>query len=536
MDQRSYLLAVPLLCLLLTPVLCPSARAVAQSMDLEAEFFAAQAAMEKEYRDFEREAFERFRREVEAMWNDFKVSTRKDWVEYSGDRTGRSRVDFEIGEAVVEVLVPREEARRDPAAVRKRLEEELERLVADRGKTRDYDVPVPGLPVDDTLRMADIQEMMPQPPVVAPPVAKKPPAVPEPAKVGEHTAALPRERPTLRERMERMEEMLTFPEEKATSAPVARQPVPAVPEPPPKKPSVKERAEDIFSLPEPTPAPAPVARKPEPVVSDPPPRKPPVSDRPGEPAATPAAVIPPRPLLPVPVLENQLQDREGRIVTEETGQAFAKEVVQTRPVEQEVIQTQQGEMIKAAVSVPLVPNHLRVRAERHLEDVRTHAARFKVNVPLAFAVIHTESFFNPKARSHVPAYGLMQLVPTSGGRDAYRYVYGEDRILGPDYLYQPSENIELGCAYLGLLEHRYFRNVKDPRNAMYCAIASYNTGMGNLSRALTGDRRIAPAVERINTMSPDQLYDHLVRNLPYQETRDYMKKVRDRMDLYQEWR
>jgi membrane-bound lytic murein transglycosylase C len=156
-------------------------------------------------------------------------------------------------------------------------------------------------------------------------------------------------------------------------------------------------------------------------------------------------------------------------------------------------------------------------------------------VPLAFAVIHTESYFNPKATSPAPAYGLMQLVPRSGARDAYRFVYGQDRILPPDYLYVPGNNVELGCAYLGLLKNRYFRNVKDPQNALYCAVASYNTGAGNLSRSLAGKARIQPAIDRVNTMNPEELYTHLRNNLPYAETRDYIKKVRERMRLYKEW-
>jgi membrane-bound lytic murein transglycosylase C len=129
----------------------------------------------------------------------------------------------------------------------------------------------------------------------------------------------------------------------------------------------------------------------------------------------------------------------------------------------------------------------------------------------------------------------MQLVPRSGARDAYRFVYGEDRILPPDYLYVPDNNVELGCAYMGLLKNRYFRNVKRPENAQYCAVASYNTGVGNLSRALVGKPRIQPAVERINRMDPEELYGYLRKNLPYAETRDYIQKVRDRMSLYKEW-
>ena len=85
------------------------------------------------------------------------------------------------------------------------------------------------------------------------------------------------------------------------------------------------------------------------------------------------------------------------------------------------------------------------------------------------------------------------------------------------------------------MKNHYFRNVKDPQNALYCAVASYNTGAGNLSRSLAGKALIQPAIDRVNTMDPDELYNYLRENLPYAETRDYIRKVRERMRLYEEW-
>jgi membrane-bound lytic murein transglycosylase C len=192
-------------------------------------------------------------------------------------------------------------------------------------------------------------------------------------------------------------------------------------------------------------------------------------------------------------------------------------------------------MVKAKVEFALVPDHLRIRAEKYLDSVRSQSGRFDISVPLAFSVIHTESYFNPKAKSPAPAFGLMQLVPRSGAKDAYRFVYGEEKILSPDYLYVPENNVELGCAYLGLLKNQYFKNVQNPESALYCAVASYNTGPGNLSRAFVGQPRLKPAIDRVNTMDPEEVFTYLRANLPYAETRDYIKRVRDRMSLYKEW-
>ena len=43
----------------------------------------------------------------------------------------------------------------------------------------------------------------------------------------------------------------------------------------------------------------------------------------------------------------------------------------------------------------------------------------------------------------------MQLVPTSGGREAYRKAKGQDVAPSRDYLFDPANNVELGTAYSG---------------------------------------------------------------------------------------
>ena len=57
----------------------------------------------------------------------------------------------------------------------------------------------------------------------------------------------------------------------------------------------------------------------------------------------------------------------------------------------------------------------------------------------------------------------MQLVPSSGARDAYRYVYKKDKVLKKGFLYKPKNNIELGCAYLAKIRYDYFKSVRDVR-------------------------------------------------------------------------
>jgi hypothetical protein len=62
-----------------------------------------------------------------------------------------------------------------------------------------------------------------------------------------------------------------------------------------------------------------------------------------------------------------------------------------------------------------------------------------------------------------------------------------------------------------------------------------NTGPGNLSIAFVGVPRMASTIERVNTMDPEEVYTHLSAHLPYDETRDYIKKGRDGKSLYKDW-
>ncbi len=174
-----------------------------------------------------------------------------------------------------------------------------------------------------------------------------------------------------------------------------------------------------------------------------------------------------------------------------------------------------------------------VKAKAYLPDVKAQAAKRGVDPALVFAVMETESAFNPMARSYVPAYGLMQIVPKSAGRDASKLVLGKDMILSPSYLYNGKNNISMGVAYLYILNDRYLASIKNPESRLYCVIAAYNTGAGNVARAFIGTTNIKKAAKKINSMPPEKVYKVLRRKLPHKETRDYLDRVSKRMNKYQ---
>ncbi len=183
-----------------------------------------------------------------------------------------------------------------------------------------------------------------------------------------------------------------------------------------------------------------------------------------------------------------------------------------------------------SVDFDLAPDHVARRAARYENLVNDNAKRFSVQTPLIWAIMETESAFQPRAKSPIPAFGLMQLVPTSGALDAYEFVYGEPRLVTDTYLYDPAQNVELGTAYLRLVYDRYLRWVENDRTRLWATVASYNTGSGNVRKAFGRD--VSSASRAINAMSPEEAFAHMRRRLPYQETRDYIVKVRDKSETY----
>ena len=126
----------------------------------------------------------------------------------------------------------------------------------------------------------------------------------------------------------------------------------------------------------------------------------------------------------------------------------------------------------------------------------------------------------------------MQIVPRSAGRDASAVLFGRARLIAPSYLYDPERNIQIGAIYLDVVMNRYLKGIRDPQSRLYCAIAAYNTGAGNVFRAFTGGTRPKAAFRAINAMAPEDVYRELVWRLPYGESRRYVTNVVQRMAKY----
>ncbi|ASM52020.1 membrane-bound lytic murein transglycosylase C [Pseudoalteromonas espejiana DSM 9414] len=195
-----------------------------------------------------------------------------------------------------------------------------------------------------------------------------------------------------------------------------------------------------------------------------------------------------------------------------------------------VITKQKG---RVKISYQLPANTLSNQAKRYLPDVQQQAKRYNLDPALLLAIIHTESSFNPLARSPIPAFGLMQIVPTSAGKDVSNFLQGKPLLLSPEYLFQADNNVEAGSTYVHILSNRYFKNVRNEQSRIYMSIAAYNTGPGNVAKTLSGSKSLNQASIAANSMSAEKIYTLMVNNLPAQETRNYLQKVVKRTAYYQ---
>jgi len=221
-----------------------------------------------------------------------------------------------------------------------------------------------------------------------------------------------------------------------------------------------------------------------------------------------------------PFLLGEVKDLDGQNIRWAwRAERFADALIKRGPAERALA----DDRTVRSVRIPMVKDHLHVRARKYEPLVTAMAERFEVSPNLVFAVIKTESDFNPFAVSGAPAFGLMQIVPTSAGREVNRVLDGRDEPPSSEFLFAPENNIRYGAAYLHLLDTRHLDGIEDPLSREYCTIAAYNTGAGNVLRTFDANRD--KARRAINALAPSEVYEILRSRLPYDETRRYLHKV-----------
>lgn len=198
-------------------------------------------------------------------------------------------------------------------------------------------------------------------------------------------------------------------------------------------------------------------------------------------------------------------------------------------LENKLQRRQSGLHVIWSITIQLVPNHLDKRAHKYLPYIRQAAAKYGVDQSLILAIMQIESSFNPYAVSRSDALGLMQIMPNTAGKDVFR-AQGKSGIPSRNYLFDPANNIDLGTAYLSLLQNAYLGEITNATSRRYAIITAYNGGAGSVLRVFHNDKKLAAQI--INKMPPGDVYQALVTKHPAEQSRNYLIKVNNARKNY----
>lgn len=145
---------------------------------------------------------------------------------------------------------------------------------------------------------------------------------------------------------------------------------------------------------------------------------------------------------------------------------------------------------------------------KYEDEIKEASEKYNVDETLIYAIIKTESNFNPDAESSAGARGLMQIMP-----ETFEWIqtyYTDDDNYTADDLYNYKVNIDYGTHLLSILLDMY-----EDRNTAICA---YNAGVGRVDGWLEDLR-----------YSDDGI---TLNDIPIEETKNYIEKVRTNENAY----
>jgi soluble lytic murein transglycosylase len=133
--------------------------------------------------------------------------------------------------------------------------------------------------------------------------------------------------------------------------------------------------------------------------------------------------------------------------------------------------------------------------------IKRYAAEHQLDPYVIAALIAQESTFTVDVRSAANAYGLMQLLPSTGRQ--YARILHIPRRFSLSMLTTADTNIRMGTAYFSDLVRQF--------GAVHYALATYNAGPNRVARWISE----RPGVDR----------DEFIDDIPFPETQNYVKRI-----------
>ena len=148
--------------------------------------------------------------------------------------------------------------------------------------------------------------------------------------------------------------------------------------------------------------------------------------------------------------------------------------------------------------------------KEYSEYIEKYAEEYNIDSLWIYSIVKAESNFQKTAKSRSNAIGLMQIM-LSTAKEIGSEINFEGNIT-EEKLYEPETNIQIGTAYFKILLEKY--------NNYNLALIAYNAGMGNLDKWLE---------QGIIDSQGENL-----ENIPYAETKNYVKKILQNYKIYSE--
>ncbi len=148
--------------------------------------------------------------------------------------------------------------------------------------------------------------------------------------------------------------------------------------------------------------------------------------------------------------------------------------------------------------------------QKYSESVEKWAAEYQIDPNILYAVIRTESSFDPQAESNVGARGLMQMT-----EETFQWIKSKIAAQEPlefDSLYDPDTSIRFGAYFMDLCMERYSGDLST-------AAAAYHSGWGTVDGLLED-----PAYTTDGVTLTEYPYPQMNRYV-YKINRSYQKYV-----------
>ena len=144
--------------------------------------------------------------------------------------------------------------------------------------------------------------------------------------------------------------------------------------------------------------------------------------------------------------------------------------------------------------------------KKYEAEINYVCAEFNISKPIFYALVNTESSFNPNALSSAGAIGLTQVLPSTA-----QYICVKNNLNYSQFdLYNPQDNLYIGAMYL--------RYLIDKFDTLYTALAAYNAGETTVRNWLNDTK---------------YSYDKIsLYNIPYKETNNYINKIKSAEKTY----